>query len=557
MRDTVYRCYVEKRPGFDSASRGVQKELSAVLRLPGVRVRLFHRYDAQGLPEESWPPVMNTVCSEPMCDDCYEDDLPPLPDGARLLPVEPLPGQFDLRADSCAQCIQMLLGGRRPLVRTAAVYAVEGVSDADFERVKAYLINPVECREASPGKPDTLTQRDESPPGDIPVIHGFTALDADGLDALRLRLGLAMSRADMRMIRDCFRGERRDPTLTELRVLDTYWSDHCRHTTFNTAIQSADIRDRRVEQAFRQFVSVNGERPVTLMNIAAAAARAMRAQGKLPMLDLSDEINACTVRVDAEFTHGREDWLLFFKNETHNHPTEIEPYGGAATCIGGAIRDPLSGRAYVYQSMRITGAGDPRKPMEDTLEGKLPQRKIVTAAAGGFSAYGNQIGLATGYVREFYHEGYIAKRLEAGAVVGAAPASRVRRECPAPGDLVAVLGGRTGRDGIGGATGSSKTHGTDTVSQCASEVQKGNAPEERKLQRLFRDPDVTRLIKRCNDFGAGGAAVAIGELADGVEIVLDALPVKYQGLDGTELAISESQERMAVVVAKLDFQELK
>ncbi|MCL2002617.1 MAG: phosphoribosylformylglycinamidine synthase [Oscillospiraceae bacterium] len=552
----VYRCYTEKRPGFDTAARRLQAELAAAFRLPALSVRMFNRYDMQNLPEDGWRAVMNTVCGEPMCDDCYEDELPPLPDGTRLLFAEAQPGQFELRAESCEQCVQMLLGGERPLVRTAAVYAVEGVGDADFEKIKAYLINPAERREAARDKPSVLRRPGGAAPADIPVIDGFAALGGEGLDALRLELGLAMSLPDLLLIRDHFSGERRDPTLTELRVLDTYWSDHCRHTTFNTVIRSADIRDRRADKAYGRFLSVNGDKPATLMNIATAAMRHLRGEGRLPMLDLSDEINACTVRVDAEFDRGREDWLLFFKNETHNHPTEIEPYGGASTCIGGAIRDPLSGRAYVYQSMRITGADDPRTPIEDTLPGKLPQRRLAVAAAEGFSAYGNQIGLATGYVRELYHEGYVAKRLEAGAVAGAAPLSSVRRERPAPGDVVVVLGGRTGRDGIGGATGSSKAHEADTVSECASEVQKGNAPEERKLQRLFRNPEVTKLIKRCNDFGAGGAAVAVGELADGVELTLDALPVKYEGLNGTELAISESQERMAAVVSARDAETL-
>ncbi|MDR0294186.1 MAG: phosphoribosylformylglycinamidine synthase [Oscillospiraceae bacterium] len=556
LQEKLYRCYVEKRPGFDVAARALQTELSEVLRLPRVSVRLFNRYDVQRLPPRDWPSVMNTVLSEPVCDICYEDTLPPFPDGTRLLCVEPLPGQFDMRADSCEQCIQMLLGGRRPDARSARIYAVGGADGAAFDRVRAYLINPVECREAALDKPDTLPRNGGPPPGDIPVLDGFIKTDDGGLDALRLRLGLAMTVSDLLMIREYFAGEDRDPTITEIRVLDTYWSDHCRHTTFNTVINSAGIRDGRVQKAYELFLEANGGKPVTLMNIATAAMRRLRGQGGLPMLDLSDEVNACTVRVGAEFADRREEWLLFFKNETHNHPTEVEPYGGAATCIGGAIRDPLSGRAYVYQSMRITGAGDPRKPVTDTLPGKLPQRKLTVSAADGFSAYGNQIGLATGYVRELYHEGYIAKRLETGAVIGAAPLSSVRRESPAPGDVVVVLGGRTGRDGIGGATGSSKTHGTDTVSQCASEVQKGNAPEEHKLQRLFRDPAVTRLIKRCNDFGAGGAAVAIGELADGVEIDLDALPVKYEGLDGTDLAISESQERMAVVIAESDLPEM-
>ncbi|MDR0453700.1 MAG: phosphoribosylformylglycinamidine synthase [Deferribacteraceae bacterium] len=556
MDSRIYRCFVEKRPGFDVAALAIQTELSAVLRLNSMNVRLFNRYDIQNLAADRWQIVMNTVLSEPASDFCYEENLPSFNAGTRLICVEPLPGQFDIRADSCEQCIQMLLGGARPVVRAAVVYAIAGLSDDEFNRVKAYLINPVERREASPDKPTDLINSGGQTPGDIPVIDGFIRLNDPEIKNLRQNLGLAMSPADLVYIREYFADEHRDPTLAELYVIDTYWSDHCRHTTFNTVIDSADIRDLRVKRAYDLFLSVNGKKPVTLMNIATAAMRHLKESGGLPVLDISEENNACTLRVNADFTHGSEEWLLFFKNETHNHPTEIEPYGGAATCIGGAIRDPLSGRAYVYQSMRITGAGDPRKPIEDTLHGKLPQRKLTVTAANGFSSYGNQIGLATGYVKELYHDGYIAKRLETGAVVGAAPLSWVRRERPADGDIVVALGGRTGRDGIGGATGSSKTHGANTVSECASEVQKGNAPEERKLQRLFRNPNVTRLIKRCNDFGAGGVSVAIGELSGGVEINLDAFPVKYNGLNGMELAISESQERMAVVVAENDLPEL-
>ncbi|MCL2088324.1 MAG: phosphoribosylformylglycinamidine synthase [Oscillospiraceae bacterium] len=556
MIQKVYRCYTEKRQGHDVAANAVQTELEEVLGLDGITLRLFNRYDLQNLPCDRWEDVVSVILSQPMSDLCYDQELPALPDGTRLLCVEPIPGQFDVRADSCEQSVQMLLGGHRPVVRTAKVYALGGVDDRDLCRIKDYLINPLECREASADRPETLLETDSIVPDDIPVIDGFTEMDRDSLCDLSVSLGLAMSMDDLVMIQRYFAEENRLPTLTELRVIDTYWSDHCRHTTFNTVIESAEIQDSRVQKAYDLFLSTNGDRPVTLMNMATAAMRHLGKQGKLPMLDLSEENNACTLRINAEFEHGSEDWLLFFKNETHNHPTEIEPFGGASTCIGGAIRDPLSGRAYVYQGMRISGAGDPRKPYKDTLPGKLPQRKLTRTAAEGFSSYGNQIGLATGYVRELYHDGYIAKRLEAGAVVGAAPASWVYRDTPAAGDVVVILGGRTGRDGIGGATGSSKTHGAGTVSECASEVQKGNAPEERKLQRLFRNPAVTALIKRCNDFGAGGAAVAIGELADGVEIDLDIIPVKYQGLGGTELAISESQERMAAVVAEGDLPAL-
>ena len=557
MMNNIYRCYVEKRPGFDVAAKAVQNELSEVLGLKDISIRLFNRYDIQGIQEDNWADIINTVLSEPMGDVYYEEKHPPIHDHkSRLLIMEPLPGQYDVRADSCEQCIQMLLGGNRPIVRTALVYSISGVEDEDFSRIKRYLINPLEYRETTSEKPETLDRNDGIKQDSIASISGFTGMDKEALESLRLELGLAMSLPDIEEIRVYFQGQHREPTLTELRVMDTYWSDHCRHTTFNTVIESTDIQDERVKKAYELFLSVNGDRPATLMNIAIAAMRHLRGAGLLPMLDVSEENNACTIRIKADFAHGQEDWLLFFKNETHNHPTEIEPFGGASTCIGGAIRDPLSGRAYVYQGMRITGAGDPRKPIDDTLPGKLPQRKLTISAAEGFSSYGNQIGLATGFVREIYHDGYIAKRLEAGAVVGAAPTSSVRRECPEAGDLIVLLGGRTGRDGIGGATGSSKTHGANTVSECASEVQKGNAPEERKLQRLFRNPDVTKLIKRCNDFGAGGVAVAIGELADGLEIDLDVVPLKYDGLDGTEIAISESQERMALVVSESDLPSL-
>ena len=556
MQDKVYRCYVEKKSGFDVAAKALQTEITDVLGIRITNLRIFNRYDIKGLPQDKWADIQNTVISEPMCDICYEEDLPAFPDRVRLLFTEPLPGQFDVRAESCEQCIQMLIGGTRPVVKAGLVYAMEGIDDTGYDRIKAYLINPLESREASSDKPDTLIKNEVKTPDDVPVMEGFCGLTHAALNEFRDNLDLAMSLNDFLTVQKYFIGERRDPTLTEIRVIDTYWSDHCRHTTFNTVIESADIQDARVQAAYDLFLSVNGDKPATLMRMATAAMRYLRDRGGLPMLDISEENNACTVRIKADFEHGQEDWLLFFKNETHNHPTEIEPYGGASTCIGGAIRDPLSGRAYVYQAMRITGAGDPRKPLNETLPGKLPQRKLTVTAAEGYSSYGNQIGLATGYVKELYHEGYIAKRLEAGAVVGAAPLSWVRRESPEPGDVVVLLGGRTGRDGIGGATGSSKKHGTDTVSESASEVQKGNAPEERKLQRLFRNPDITRLIKRCNDFGAGGAAVAIGELADGVEINLDAVPLKYDGLDGTEIAISESQERMAAVVAEKDVQAL-
>ncbi|MCL2198846.1 MAG: phosphoribosylformylglycinamidine synthase [Defluviitaleaceae bacterium] len=534
----INRCYVEKLEGFDVAAKSVENELSEILNLQNVSVRIFNRYDIQNLPQSQWEYVKNTVLSEPMGDICYEK-LPDFAPGVFVLCAEPLPGQFDMRADSCEQCIQMLLGGERPSVKTAKVFAISLPVGTDTKKIEDFLINPLEYRK---------------------VVELIYMSEAE-LKIFHQERGMAMSLADLLMIQAYFIKEQRDPTPTELQVIDTYWSDHCRHTTFNTVIKSADIGDKRVSDAYDLFLQVNGKKPPTFMNMATAAARHLLENGKLPMLDISEENNACTIRIKVDFPDGQgnpdgEDWLLYFKNETHNHPTEIEPFGGASTCIGGAIRDPLSGRAYVYHAMRISGAGDPRTPIEKTLAGKLPQRKITVTAAEGFSSYGNQIGIATGFVKEIYHEGYVAKRLETGAVVGAAPLSYVRRETPADGDIVILLGGRTGRDGIGGATGSSKTHSTQTVSECASEVQKGNAPEERKLQRLFKNPDVTRLIKRCNDFGAGGVAVAVGELADGLEINLDAIPTKYDGLTGTELAVSESQERMAIVVEEKDVEAL-
>ncbi|MCL2049469.1 MAG: phosphoribosylformylglycinamidine synthase [Defluviitaleaceae bacterium] len=550
----VFRCYVENRPDYDVLAKIIQNELSETLRTP-LTLRIFNRYDIQHIPADKWQDVVSTVLSEPMSDICYQE-LPPMPE-ARLLCIEPLPGQFDARSDSCEQCIQMLLGGKRPVVRTAVVYAITGADEKIFGEIKKYLLNPLESREASLAKPESIGASSAEPTVDAPVPQRFNDFSAQELQVLGNELGFAMSLDDMLMLQAYFRTEGRAPTLTELRAIDTYWSDHCRHTTFNTIIETAEIDCERVKKAYELFLSVNGERSVTFMNMATAAMRHFHKRGELPLLDLSEENNACTLRINAEFEDKNdEEWLLFFKNETHNHPTEIEPYGGASTCIGGAIRDPLSGRSYVYQGMRITGCGDPRKPLEATLAGKLPQRKITVTAAEGFSSYGNQIGVATGYVKEFYHEGYIAKRLETGAVVGAAPACSVRRGTPSAGDIVVLLGGRTGRDGVGGATGSSKTHGTKTVDECASEVQKGNAPEERKLQRLFRNPDAARLIIRCNDFGAGGVSVAIGEIAEGVEIYLDKVPTKYDGLNGTELAISESQERMAVVVASEDLAAL-
>ena len=524
------------------------------------RLRVLNRYDLEGLDESLFQRVKSTVLSEPQLDTVTE--ALSAPDAAAIFAVEPLPGQFDQRADSAAQCVQLLSQGERPTVRTAKVYVLYGTLTAeDAAAVKGYVINPVESREASLELPETLRQ-ETAVPADVAVLTGFTALDAAGLTALGERMGLAMDGDDLAFLQTWFRDtERRDPTVTELRVVDTYWSDHCRHTTFSTHLDRVTAEDPAVQAAYDRYLALRQEvygeekaarRPQTLMDIATLGTKVLKKRGQLPELDESEEINACSIHVPTKVDGEEQDWLLMFKNETHNHPTEIEPFGGAATCIGGCIRDPLSGRAYVHQAMRVTGCGDPRKPLSETLSGKLPQRKLCQTAAAGYSSYGNQIGLATGHVAEVYHEGYVAKHLECGAVVAAAPAGNVRRERPAPGDVVVLLGGRTGRDGIGGATGSSKRHDAKSLQTMASEVQKGNAPEERKLQRLFRDGNVTRLIKRCNDFGAGGVSVAIGELADGLAIDLDAVRKKYDGLDGTELAISESQERMAVVLAPED-----
>ena len=557
----VFRCYVEKKPGFAVEAEHLFGELRHTLGLTGLTgVRVLRRYDVEGVDAAVYAAARTTVLSEPQVDALW-DEVMPAPEGEHtLLAVEALPGQYDQRADSCAQCIQMMHGGERPTVRAATVYVLEGALTApEAAKARGYLINPVESREAALDKPATLRQ-DYPVPAAVPVLDGFTALDRAGLESVLAQYALAMDLADLAFLQAYFRDEEgRDPTLTEVRVVDTYWSDHCRHTTFSTHLDEVEIADDNVKAAYERYLSARVEvygaekaakRPQTLMDIATLGAKTLKKRGLLPELDESEEINACSIHVPAQVDGKEQDWLLMFKNETHNHPTEIEPFGGAATCIGGCIRDPLSGRVYVHQAMRLTGCGDPRTPVEQTLEGKLPQRKIAQTAAAGYSSYGNQIGLATGLVSEVYHPGYIAKHLECGVVVAAAPAENVVRERPQPGDVVILLGGRTGRDGIGGATGSSKSHNRQSLTTMASEVQKGNAPEERKIQRLFRDGNVTRLIKRCNDFGAGGVSVAAGELADGLDIDLDAVRKKYDGLDGTELAISESQERMAVVVAR-------
>ena len=551
----VYRVYVEKKKEFAHEAASLKADLVKLLQIKGLTgLRIVNRYDVENIDKELFDSAVNTVFSEPQVDTATMSlDYT---DAERVFAVEFLPGQFDQRANSAAECIQIISKGERPDVRTAKVYILEGtISEADFEEIKKYVINPVESREAELGEVATLKMEYEIPT-EVAVLDGFIDLDEAGLQEFLEDYGLAMDLADLKFCQDYFKSEDRNPTITEIRVIDTYWSDHCRHTTFNTTIDNVKFEDPEIQATFEDYLEtrkeLNRTKPVNLMDIGTLAAKFLKAKGMMPNLDESEEINACTVKIDVNVDGEIQKWLLLFKNETHNHPTEIEPFGGAATCIGGAIRDPLSGRSYVYSAMRVTGAADPLKPVSETMQGKLPQRKIVTTAASGYSSYGNQIGLATGQVDEIYHDGYVAKRMEVGAVIAAAPAENVRRERPADGDIVILLGGRTGRDGCGGATGSSKSHTMESLESCGAEVQKGNAPEERKLQRLFRNPEASRMIKRCNDFGAGGVSVAIGELADGLEINLNAVPKKYDGLDGTELAISESQERMAVVVESKD-----
>ncbi|MGQ5427354.1 phosphoribosylformylglycinamidine synthase [Thermophilibacter sp. ZX-H3] len=556
----VSRIYVEKKPGFDGEATSLERELRTLLGIESLTgLRLINRYDVEGITPELFASCVPTVFSEPQTDIATEE-MPEVAEGAAVFAVEFLPGQFDQRADSASECVQLISQGERPLVRSATIYVLEGaLSEADVDAVKHYVVNPVEARLASLDKPATLAT--EIPePAPVEVLDGFRELDEAGLAAFIAERGLAMDAADIAFCQEYFRGEGRDPSITEIRVIDTYWSDHCRHTTFGTVLTDVTIDDATVQEAFDRYLAMRhelgrDERPVTLMDMGTIGAKWLTHTGQLTGLDESEEINACTVKVTVDVDGEDQGWLFLFKNETHNHPTEIEPFGGAATCIGGAIRDPLSGRSYVYQAMRVTGAADPTVPVSETMAGKLPQRKLVTTAAAGYSSYGNQIGLATGQVSELYHPGYVAKRMEVGAVVGATPASHVRREEPQPGDKIILLGGRTGRDGIGGATGSSKAHNVESIEKDGAEVQKGNAPMERKLQRLFRRGDACRLIKRCNDFGAGGVSVAVGELADGLYIDLDQVTKKYEGLDGTELAISESQERMAVAVAEDDVDE--
>ena len=547
----VYRVYVEKKPGQTHEADSLKKEARELLRIEGLSsVRVLNRYDVEKIDEELFRYSVNTVFSEPQVDQVSYD----LPQGQIVFAVEPLPGQYDQRADSAAQCIQILSQGERPLVRTAKVYVLEGkLSDDDIAAIRKHVINPVECREASLEMPASL-ELEVTVPDSVATVEGFLEMDRDGLDAMVKELGLAMDLDDITFCQNYFKTENRNPTITEIRMIDTYWSDHCRHTTFLTTIDNVKFEDSLLQSAYEGYIatrkSLGRTKPINLMDIGTLAGKYLRKNGMLEKLYESEEINACTVRMTVTVDGEEQPWLLLFKNETHNHPTEIEPFGGAATCIGGAIRDPLASRAYVYAAMRVTGAADPLKPVSQTIKGKLPQRKIVTTAAAGYSSYGNQIGLATGMVDEIYHPGYAAKRMEIGAVIGAVHEDHSKPDFPAPGDKVILLGGKTGRDGCGGATGSSKSHTVESLASCGAEVQKGNAPEERKLQRLFRNGEAAVMIKRCNDFGAGGVSVAIGELADGLEIDLNKVPKKYEGLDGTELAISESQERMAIVVAE-------
>ena len=564
---SVRRIFVEKKPEFAVKAGELKEELEKYLGISHVKgVRVLVRYDVENLSEETYRQALGTIFSEPPVDLVYEEEFPKNP-GDMVFSVEYLPGQFDQRADSAEQCVKLLRAEEEPVIRTATTYVITAPLTAEQEAaIKSFCINPVDSREAGEEKPETLTV-EFAVPEDIKTFAGFSAMEESALKALYDSLNLAMTFKDFLHIQRYYREEEhRDPTVTEIRVLDTYWSDHCRHTTFSTELTRVDFGEgdyrEPMENTYRQYLedrkALYGDRkdkPVCLMDLALMAMKKLKSQGKLADMEVSDEINACSIVVPVTIDGKTEEWLVNFKNETHNHPTEIEPFGGAATCLGGAIRDPLSGRTYVYQAMRVTGAADPTRPLGETLKGKLPQRKIVNQAAQGYSSYGNQVGLATGYVKEIYHPGYVAKRMEIGAVMGAAPRKDVIRETSDPGDVIILLGGRTGRDGIGGATGSSKVHTTASIEVCGAEVQKGNAPTERKIQRMFRRPEVSRLIKKCNDFGAGGVSVAIGELAAGLRIDLDKVPKKYAGLDGTEIAISESQERMAVVVDPKDVKE--
>ncbi len=564
---SVKRIFVEKKPDFAVKAKELREEIESYLGIKSVRaVRVLIRYDIENLSEETYDQAKVTIFSEPPLDEVYEEDFPK-EETDRVFSVEYLPGQFDQRADSAEQCVKLLKEDEEPVIRTATTYVISGdLTDEQLQGVKSFCINPVDSREAGWEKPKTLIAEFETP-ADVAIFEGFCQMGEEALEALYCSLNLAMTFKDFKHIQNYFIGEeKRDPSVTEIRVLDTYWSDHCRHTTFSTELTNITFTEgdyrKPIEDAYHQYLDdrqalYKGKdgKFVCLMDLALMGMKKLRAEGKLPDLEVSEEINACSIVAPVTIDGVTEEWLVNFKNETHNHPTEIEPFGGAATCLGGAIRDPLSGRTYVYQAMRVTGAADPTRPLDETLHGKLPQRKLVTGAAHGYSSYGNQIGLATGYVKEIYHPGYGAKRMEIGAVMGAAPRKDVIRETSDSGDIIILLGGRTGRDGIGGATGSSKVHTEASIQVCGAEVQKGNAPTERKIQRMFRRPEVSRLIKKCNDFGAGGVSVAIGELAAGLKIDLDKVPKKYAGLDGTEIAISESQERMAVVVDPKDVEQ--
>ena len=563
----VKRVYVEKKPGFAVQAEELKHELKSYLGIKDIQnVRVLIRYDVENISEDTFKKACNGIFAEPPVDTLYEEEFQSAP-GSRIFSVEFLPGQFDQRADSAVQCVQFIKEDEQPVIKTATTYVIEGdITDAQFEAIKEHCINPVDSRETGAEKPETLvTKFDE--PEDVIIFEGFKDMEKDQLMELYGSLGLAMTFKDFLHIQNYFRKEEdRDPSMTEIRVLDTYWSDHCRHTTFSTELKDVSFGEgdyrEPIEDTYKQYLSDHSEifkgredKFVCLMDLALMAMRKLKKEGKLNDQEESDEINACSIVVPIKVDGVEEEWLVNFKNETHNHPTEIEPFGGAATCLGGAIRDPLSGRTYVYQAMRVTGAADPTVSVNDTMKGKLPQKKLVREAAHGYSSYGNQIGLATGAVKEIYHPNYVAKRMEIGAVLGAAPRRAVIRETSDPGDIIILLGGRTGRDGCGGATGSSKVHTEESIETCGAEVQKGNPPTERKIQRLFRREEVSRLIKKCNDFGAGGVSVAIGELADGLRVDLDKVPKKYAGLDGTEIAISESQERMAVVVDPKDVDE--
>ena len=564
---SVRRVYVEKKPEFAVQAKELLNEVKSYLGVKSAtNIRVLNRYDIENLSDETFERACNGVFSEPPVDVLYHETFS-YGENDKVFSVEFLPGQFDQRADSAVQCVQFIKEDELPVIKTATTYVIEGgVSEEELEAIKAHCINPVDSRETSMDKPETLVTKFEEP-ADVKIFHGFKDMTEEELKELYGSLGLAMTFKDFQHIQNYFKGEEnRDPSMTEIRVLDTYWSDHCRHTTFSTELTEVtfDEGDYRapIEETYREYLQTHSEifkgredKFVCLMDLALMAMRKLKKEGKLADQEESDEINACSIVVPVEVDGVEEEWLVNFKNETHNHPTEIEPFGGAATCLGGAIRDPLSGRTYVYQAMRVTGAADPTVSVKETMKGKLSQKKLVRSAAHGYSSYGNQIGLATGMVKEIYHPDYVAKRMEIGAVMGAAPRRAVIRETSDPGDIIILLGGRTGRDGCGGATGSSKVHTEESIETCGAEVQKGNPPTERKIQRLFRREEVSKLIKKCNDFGAGGVSVAIGELADGLKVDLDKVPKKYEGLDGTELAISESQERMAVVVAPKDVEQ--